>query len=494
MNLLHSLLLIIFFPVITHSQVQDSLLYRELTPPQMQEDLNTYSDLLLETHPGIFRYLQKERYQEIIHDIESEIKEPLPFYSYYRLLAKLAAQIKCAHTHVFPVQDMNKFIQESSNLFPFFMYPINEKLYVLFNGTEDQTILPGFELISINQKPVTEIINTIRKFQSFDGNPENVPRRYLQGGYFSFNHYLFVDPSSSYEVIFKDLDGNLIEFTAPGQPYKTSDKNYFGNPANKKMLSAWNNKHKNWHFEILDEVSSTALIRFGSFGGKGMYSEDRAQEAMQTFMNKSLSKMRKKGISNLIIELRGNGGGWDIQGKELFSYLMTSDTAQLYYLNKFASTTDSKFLEYSDISAEQLERAISYLIPQDNGSYKLDVEGNSILLPQEPKENRFRGRVYILFEEQCSSSCAEFTAIAKSNKVGTLVGNESGGAYGGGNGSSFINFILPNSGIYSETPLVKYQMAVGPSQPLDRGTIPDYTVNLTLEDLLNGYDSQRICL
>ena len=63
-----------------------------------------------------------------------------------------------------------------------------------------------------------------------------------------------------------------------------------------------------------------------------------------------------------------------------------------------------------------------------------------------PKPNRFRGRVYILMDGASASTASEFLAVAHANKVGVFVGEESGGAYEGANGSSFINLELPRSG------------------------------------------------
>ena len=485
------MIVVFLLPVLSHGQAFDSLRHKTLSPQQMQEDLDAYSQLLQETHPGVFRYLSEEEFRQLVNHIRVQIDKPLSFYAYYHLLTGLSAQVRCAHTQLFPKENVMQYINESCNLFPFFLFPVDDKLYVLFNGTEGREIKPGFELISINGKSVPEIRKIIESHQSLDGNPLSVPRRYLQGGYFSMYHYFDVDQAINFNATFKSLDGRIIEYMAPGQPYKTTDRNYFKNPLNKEMLAAYNKRNKNWDFEILNELPSTALIRFASFGGKGMDTEAKAQEGMQKFMNKAMKKIEQKAITNLIIELRGNTGGWDIQGKELFSYFMKSDTSMLYYRNQYAATKDSEFLKYSDISEADMEKAKAFLIPQEDGSYKLDPAGNSTLLPQEPKSNRFNGNLYILFDEQCSSSCAEFVAVAKSNKIGILVGTEAGGAYEGGNGGSFINFKLPNSGIFSNSPLVKYEMAVNPAKERGRGTLPDHNVEMTLEDILAGRDPQR---
>ncbi len=476
---------------LVYCQTTDPLQKKILAPKEMREDLNIYKQILVETHPGLFRYLTELEFYQIMEDIQSQIEKPLQFYEFYRLLAGLTAEIRCAHTTLFPKKDVLNYIMESCNLFPFFVYPVDDKIYVLFNGTEDTRIKPGYELISINKKEIPEIKKIIKRYAFRDGYGNSVLRRFLRGGYFSMYYYFFIEQPPQFNIVFKDLDGDIIQYQIAGQPYKITEKNYVANPVNSEMMSFYNKKNKNWGFQFLDELPSTALLHLYSFGGKGINNEEKAQKAIQDFLNKAMKKIERKNVTNLIVDLRSNNGGWDVQGKELFSYLMKSDIATDYYRDQFAVTQDSEFLKYSDLSPEDLERAETFLIPQEDGTFKLDPEGNITLKPQEPKKKRFNGNLYILVDEQCASACAEFVAVAKSNEIGILVGNDSGGAYEGGNGSTFINYQLPNSGISSNTPLVKYEMAVKPAAEIGMGTIPDYTILPNLEDILSGRDAQK---
>lgn len=484
----HLTFLFLFSTTALCGQSADSLLTTTLTPEQMNEDWGHYKQMLEETHPGLFRYMTKSQYQAHIRRIESGINEDLSFYAFYQLLAELTGDIRCAHTTLFPRENVLSFIQNTTTLFPFFTYPIDDRIYILFNGTEDLQIKPGYELISINGRSVTEIKNRLRPFEFRDGNSKAVERRFLQGGMFNMYLYFFVEQAQVYETVFKDLDGELITLTRAGLPYKSINSNYISNPVNADMLAFYNKKNKPWEFEIVDDLPSTAKIRFLEFGGKGMGTEEKAQKAMRQFMDKAMKQMDKKNIQNLIVELRSNSGGWDIQGIELLSYLVNSDDNFQYYANQYAVTMESDYLAYSDLSPEDIARAAKYLTPIGDGTFQVNPESNITLLPQTPKQNRFRGNVYILFDEQCASSCSEFVAAARANNVGVSIGNEAGGAYEGGNGSTFIHYTLPNSGIHSSTPLVKYENAVTPVSEKGRGTIPDHVIVPNVEDLLSGRD------
>jgi hypothetical protein len=87
------------------------------------------------------------------------------------------------------------------------------------------------------------------------------------------------------------------------------------------------------------------------------------------------------------------------------------------------------------------------------------------------------------------STTAEFTAATHYNKLATFVGEESGGAYEGGNGADFVSVILPNTQLFVNIPLAKYVMATS-GELKGRGTIPHYQVKRTVKDWLELRDPQ----
>jgi len=72
----------------------------------------------------------------------------------------------------------------------------------------------------------------------------------------------------------------------------------------------------------------------------------------------------------------------------------------------------------------------------------------------------------------------------------TIIGEETGGAYEGGNGGSFLHFDLPHSKISFGTPLLYYENDVVPPLLKGRGTMPDYPAPNKMDDLLKGSDTQ----
>jgi hypothetical protein len=414
----------------------------------------------------------------------------MPFYEFYRTIAALMADIRCAHTHALPYKDLNEQLNNKLKTLPFFLFPSQNRSYVLFNGTDSQTIKPGFELVRINGQSLEAIRQQVARYYWVDGYIESAKTYTLKGELFALFYYWFIGQPDTFSLTFRSLTGDTVRFETPAKPFAASSKMWKKNPVNKQMV-AWyvmkKPKHP-WRLSFPDTLASTAYLRLDGFGSKGVNSNEEAVRVFRQFMDKSMARIEKKQAKNLIVDVRANTGGWDSQGIELFTYLAKADTAVAYYARQHSVTdnTESEFIKFSDLSEADRKNVKNELIPEPDGTFTLK-QGSDTREPKRytPKPNRFRGQVYILMDGASASTASEFLAIAHANRVGVFVGDESGGAYEGGNGSSFVHLELPKSGIQVSTPLVYYNTAVPEPTLKGRGTMPDYTVPLTISHILN---------
>jgi hypothetical protein len=473
-------------PLVSFGQT-DTLKTKTLSPEQLQEDFSYVKRLLTETHPGLYRYTPKAKMQAKLDSVYQLLDKPLPFYEFYKIITALISEIRCAHTNALPNANFNGYIGGIKS-FPFFMFPIGGKLYVIFNGSTDKKVTLGYELTSINGRSTDSIMNVIKEHYWSDGWIETSKNTALQGGLFCLFYYALIERPS---VEFKDSDGQIYRTSVPAQKYGIIERAYVKNKINRKATQLYNQRNKKpWRLSFPEDVPSTALIRFDGFGGKGMNNGEEAKLGMQKFMNESLKKMSDRKCTNLIIDVRSNSGGWDVQGIELFTYLMKQDTAVRYYQKAHSITNSSEFLAFSDLSEEDKQNAKSQLKREQDGTFSLQEEFSSDLRPQFPKPNRFKGKIYILQNERSFSAASEFLAACRTYQVGTMVGVEAGGAYEGGNGASFIHINLPHSKIRVGTPLVYYKNATRPGYQHGRGTLPDHVVEVQPQDLVDGSDRQ----
>ena len=150
------------------------------------------------------------------------------------------------------------------------------------------------------------------------------------------------------------------------------------------------------------------------------------------------------------------------QGSTLFSYLIDKPT--YYFDSIYTTASDVDFLlRYTDKDTAWWKAAEPLLEKHDGKLGILRLPENGFL--QQPQKNRFTGKVYVLMDGKSMSTTAEFTAATHYNKLATFIGEESGGAYCGGNGGDFANVTLPHTGLGLHLPLSKYVMAI-PSRSL----------------------------
>jgi hypothetical protein len=98
-------------------------------------------------------------------------------------------------------------------------------------------------------------------------------------------------------------------------------------------------------------------------------------------------------------------------------------------------------------------------------------------------EERFEGTVFLLTSHRTFSAGVVFASAFKYNKMGTVVGQETGGRLDFLSDPLFLE--LPNSKLRAKIPVATLVL---PGEGPDRGVIPDVNVEYTPEDYVNERD------
>lgn len=193
----------------------------------------------------------------------------------------------------------------------------------------------------------------------------------------------------------------------------------------------------------------------------------------------------------LIIDIRGNGGGSDLFWiQNLFGLLATAPTNWSLRFAWRASDTTREFLnsKFESMAAMGLQRDMFVElnpsgqpgVPPEllTPAFDKPVEG---ILPLQPMNSTgYKGRIFLLVDDDVFSSAESFSAFCKASGWATLVGG-----YTGGDGIGFDPSIvvLPNSGI-----CIRYSTTFGlnPDWTVNEQvhTRPDILVEPSSEDLL----------
>ena len=98
----------------------------------------------------------------------------------------------------------------------------------------------------------------------------------------------------------------------------------------------------------------------------------------------------------------------------------------------------------------------------------------------------FYGKKYFLIDGGCFSTTGHFISIVKFHKLGTFIGEESGGTFTCNNSSHMIP--LTHTKLVVRIPNKTFPAAVTGFKK-GWGILPDHTVKPLLEDILSGEDT-----
>lgn len=175
--------------------------------------------------------------------------------------------------------------------------------------------------------------------------------------------------------------------------------------------------------------NEVAYINFKSMGGFGVTEEDhkKVKEFLREVQN----------YKKLIIDIRGNSGGYDSYWEYIVSLLINESINYSYYsffkdshINKYKH---SPYKLWNSKSINSLDEKILSQFPEEvRTDFDYYIKYTITLNPRAVNVNSsdyidFKGRVYLLVDSKVFSSAEKFASFAKDTGFATLVGETTGG-------------------------------------------------------------------
>jgi len=481
-------LVLLFFVFSAKGQDANGLVKGEvLEKDSVLRDIALLEKALTEIHPGIYRYNTKESMKAAFTNLRAQVTSNMSEAELMKRMAQTIAKIRCGHTYLNP-WNMNKALRDrlfgGAIYIPLGFKVIEEKFYVTHHVSSIENMEKGAEILAINGVAINAIYDSLRTIAKTDGNNFSPVDQYLSVQNYTVRNWNAFD---LYYPLFFPLKQPTFELTF--QNYGTTEKNTVTVQALKKEVREEKMKAKygdeilgnsSWKLDVSNpQVAIMKIGTFATWNWKNFNSKQWFEEAF--------NEINSKGIPNLVVDIRGNGGGLDEPRNQLLSYLTNSpincdDVGKSFIkTNKISDT----LMPYVDSYAKIVFKGIPRIMYKKYNDEWYELKKKADCKNIKPRKNSYKGNVFILGGASNVSTTYTLLDRAKTYGFATYVGNTSGGNQQGINGGVYAFFNLPYTKIEVDIPLIYY--APANSRP-DAGLSPNVAVVYTQKDIAHGTD------
>lgn len=377
------------------------IVYKE---KEISEDIDYFIKSVEEVSPFPYMNADSLKIQRLAYSLKK--KGDRKGNELYLDFMRLSAAYNVSHIYTFPPDAMlDEVIKKGDRFFPMFIKKNQGKweiLGIIDNAIPEKNI--GNELIRINGKEMSEIIETIKPFLSNDGNNDE-----LIGASLPFLLWA-VNISQPYSVEIISKENGLSEILEL-QGTNELDKFRTQKPIDKEVKL-----HDFITFDLLDK--NIGYINAKSFGFVQYdYITNDFDEELEFYF----ADLKDKSVSNLMIDLRYNEGGSSYPAEAILKKI-----AKKPYQQVGGSTmrVSKQFREFLDDLPWVIRIASKKELPKNYDNYPVGTNirvENKPSLPQKVK-NSFSGQVYVLIGPNTHSAAMMMANAVEDFDLGILVG------------------------------------------------------------------------
>jgi len=402
---------------------------------ELLNDADSLYSIINSIHPNMYANINKPEFEYELNMIKRHIKDSMNIIDFYNLIAPLVVRIGDGHTSMFfPRNELN---YPHIKLFPFAVDIMKDdsSAVVINDYSESGNTIPvGAKIIEINGKKISSI--TEKMFQYTSGERPFFKAAVLAYTFTPLLYSIYRDSVFVVRYIYQNSDyTKFVRGVSYSQRYKP--------------VSQTTTAYKNYSLSIDDE-KKIAYIDFVSFVDLKKF---------RKFLDSAYTVIKEKDIIDIIIDVRQNGGGNSALGDEFFQYISRVPFKQ--FGKTVVKTSPRQISSYKENHIKCSKKVGIKTYEDDN------------LIPLRKNKLRHTGNYYLLTSNFTFSSAADFSWAFKYFKMGTVVGEETGGlavCFG-----DVISQYLPNTKMYFG---VSYKLFYnyGATDNDIHGTIPDYIV------------------
>ncbi|MEO7960593.1 MAG: S41 family peptidase [Ginsengibacter sp.] len=444
----------------------------------LREDYNFLRNVLEKKHPSLYWYTPKDTMDYYFDAGYKEISDSMTELKFgWKILAPLTSAIHCGHTSFSMSKGWNKFIKNKKiPSFPLYMKIWSDTMVVVNNlNKEDSVIKRGTIITSVNGIKSGDLISRMFDFMVEDGYSDNVNYIRLSASFPYFHRNIF-GLYKNYIIGYIDSTGieksKTISYYSP--PEDSLGKGRRNVPGLKPKKSSKKERLRNIRSLQID--TSAAVMTINTF----------SKAKLHHFFKSSFRKLRRNKITNLVVDIRANGGG-DINNYVLLTkYLRRTP----FRVADTAYAVSKNFGPYTrQISSGFFNNIGLWFVThkEKDERYHFRYWERHTFTPK--RKNHFDGQVYVLTNGLTFSASSLFCNAVKGQQNISLVGEETGGGWYGNSGIMIPDITLPKTKLRVRLPffrLVQYNHV--PQK--GTGVIPDVFIGPNVKDIITQEDTK----
>jgi hypothetical protein len=449
---------------------------KKFSPGELQEDYQLFRNILEESHPSLYWYTPKDSMDYYFAAGAAKLNDSLPEYKFRNVLSYVLAQIRCGHTSVRASKEAVRYSERTRSIqFPLSIKAWGDTVVVTSNlSRKDSALTRGVLLQSIDGKPISVILDSMFRHLSADGyNTTHKFQTLSNAGVFRSMYgsiyglrlktpVEFIDTSGKLRSMSISLSGFVTDSARLRPPVPKPSKK-----ERKKMTLRAMRSMK------IDAPIHTAILEVNTFG---------AGSGLRRFFRQSFRQIKKEHVENIVIDMRGNGGGSVILSNLLTKYIAAAPFKIADSL--YAIKSKSRYKQYEQNYFLNRLFFIFLAHKKKDGFYHFAHYENKYFKPR--TKNHFNGSTYILTGGNTFSAATLFTKALSGQKNVTIVGEETGGGAYGNSAWLIPDITLPNTRVRFRLPL--FRLVIDKNAEKGRGVRPDIEADPSVGAIRRGAD------
>ncbi|MCH4890876.1 ATP-binding cassette domain-containing protein [Acidaminobacter sp. JC074] len=410
-------------------------LFEVFSKEDLTSDLDVIVDTLKNRHTNL--YTDMDLFESLEDSIRNELHDDMTKLEFLRLVTPLVSSANCWQTSLsYSVVDQRAkslggaysqdVFDSNVQVFADKIHIYKDKLY-LYDNTFYEIPL-GSEILSINGKRSSEIIDALLGFIASDGHNKTLKYDVLNSN-FSWYYFLYLENTDKFDLIYTSPNGSKASKSVHALGLNEIAKE-------RKSIRHFNEPIV---YNVYDDYAYLDINTFDVY-------EQLQQKNFRYALYDFFMEMKVKETDHLILDLRGNHGGNPVLVAKLLTYLQP--VPHRYW---------------SDHSEDHTE--LSSPLVSSNINYS--------------------GKIYVLMDGGTSSTTGHLIALLKYHNIATFIGQESGSTYISSDTTKVLSLTNTKINLSFSTEVFEVD---APGLDPGKGLKPDYEIIPSVQDLIDNSD------